>query len=265
MLRAALRSSGARARPSRRSPTSELDQHDRQRHQHDQHRAVGERDAVVAVADAADDVGRGQFVLGGDQEDHRRHRRHRAHEAVDQRGDQRRLEQRQHDAAQRRAVRGRAASTRPRRGWVDLLERRGAGAHADRQVAEHEAQHDDQAGAGELERRHVEGQDVAHAEHRAGNRERQQRGELERAAAANRLRASSHAISRPSAADSGAAMAGELERREQRVPRRAGPDQAVAAPLDVERGDEVLERRRVVAAPGLHEAADEGEHVDAAA
>ena len=178
-------------RPSRRSPTSHWISGDRRHHQHDQHRAVGEGDAVVAVDDAADDVGRRQLVLGGDQEDHRADRGHRAHEAVDQRGHQGRLEQRQDHAAQGREPAARPASRRPRRGAVDLAQRGQPAAHADRQVAEHEAEHDDQPGAGQLDRRHVEGEDVADAEHRAGNREASSVRELEGRRPAKRWRASS--------------------------------------------------------------------------
>ena len=65
---------------------------------------------------------------------------------------------------------------------VDLAQGGDAGAHADRHVAEHEAHDEDEAGAGDLDRRHVEGQDVGHADDRAGDGEAQQRAELERRA-----------------------------------------------------------------------------------
>ena len=102
-------------RPSLRSPTRNWISRRGQRHENDQHRAVRQRHAVVAVAHAADDVGGRQFVLGRHQEDHRRHRGDGAHEAVDQRGDQRRLEQRQHHMAQGLQAARRAASARLRR------------------------------------------------------------------------------------------------------------------------------------------------------
>ena len=243
-----------------------LDRCHGQRHQHHQHRAIGERDAVVAVADSADDVGRRQFILRGHEEDHGRDGRHRAHETVDQRRDDGRLEQRQDDAPQGR----RGACMQHRRGLVertvDLLERGGAGAYADRQAAEDEAQDDDERGARQLERWHVEDEHVADAEHRAGNGEGEQRAELE-----DPLAAEFRARQQPG--DEQAERRAqrrrdrrEPERREERVPRRAGPDNTAAdvgvAPLQVERGDEVAQRRRVVAAPGGDEAADEGEEVD---
>ena len=60
-------------------------------------------------------------------------------------------------------------------GSVQLLERRRARTHTHRQVAEHEAQHDDQCRARQLKRRHVERQDVAHAQHGARDGKGQQR------------------------------------------------------------------------------------------
>ena len=69
--RAALR------RPEPALADEPLDEPDHRQHQHDQHGAVGDRDAVVAVDDAIDDVRRRPFVFGGDEEDHRGHRRHR--------------------------------------------------------------------------------------------------------------------------------------------------------------------------------------------
>jgi hypothetical protein len=77
--------------------------------------------------------------------------------------------QQRHDDLAQRAHRG--AAQRRRRlveRLVDLRQRGDARAHADRHVAEHEAQHEDQHPAGELERRHVERDDVRHADHRAG-------------------------------------------------------------------------------------------------
>ena len=91
-------------------------QQDRDQHHDDQHRRIGDREAELAGLDAADDVGRRQVVFGGDEEDHRAHRRHGAHEAVDQRGDDRRAQQRQDHAPQRRERSARRASARPRRG-----------------------------------------------------------------------------------------------------------------------------------------------------
>ena len=61
--------SGGARRPEPALADQRLDQQDDRQHQHDQHRAVGDGDAVVAVDDAADDVGGRQLVLGGDQED----------------------------------------------------------------------------------------------------------------------------------------------------------------------------------------------------
>ncbi len=157
-----------------------LDHADHRQHQHDQHRAVRDRDAVVAVDDAIDDVRRRPLVLGGDEEDHRRQRRHRAHEAVDERGDDRRLEQRQQDRAQRGEAAGAEHRRRLVEAAVDLAHRRHPGAHADRHVAKDIADDEDQRGAGDLDRRHVEREDVRDADHGAGNRERQHRAELER-------------------------------------------------------------------------------------
>ena len=175
-------------RPSRRSPTSELDQQDRDEHHDDQHRGIGDGEAELAGLDAADDVGRRHVVLGGDEEDHGADRRHRAHEAVDERGDDR------PGAAAAGSTRRRVASERApsvseasSRLLVDLAQRRDAGAHADRHVAEHEAHHEDEGGAGELDRRHVEGEDVGDADDGAGDREAQHGAELEGAPAGEAL------------------------------------------------------------------------------
>ena len=201
--------SPAPRRPSWRSPTSDWMQPIDRQHHHDQHRGVGDGDAVVAVLDAADDVGGRHLVLGADQEDHGADRGHRAHEAVDQRRHDRRPQQRQHDPAQRREAAGAAASARPRPGC-------GRSASASAMPARtptgmlRNMKHSTriEPGAGQLDRRHVEGQDVADADHRAGNREAQHaRRTRRRACRRTRWRTSSQAISRPIAAVSGAAIA----------------------------------------------------------
>ena len=122
-----------------------LDEPDHGEHEHDQHRAVGDRDAVVAVDDAVDDVRRRPLVLRGHEEDHRGHRGHRAHEAVHERGDDRGLEQRQQHAAQRREPARPERRGRLVEAAVDLRHRRHAGAHADRHVAEDVAGHEDRS------------------------------------------------------------------------------------------------------------------------
>ena len=88
----------AARRPSRRSPTSLWIAQITTSIMHDQHGTVRDRHAVVAIDDAVDDVRRRPFVFRGHEEDHRGERRHRADEAVDERGDDCGLQQRQQDA-----------------------------------------------------------------------------------------------------------------------------------------------------------------------
>ena len=54
----------------------------------------------------------------------------------------------------------------------------------------------------------------------------------------------------------------QLHGRPERIPGGAGPDEAVRSPFDAERLHVVLERERVVAAPGFDEAAGERHRVD---
>ena len=228
-----------RRRPSRRSPTSIWMIQIATEHQHDQHRAVRDRDAVVAVDDAIDDVGRRPFVLRGHEEDHRRHRRHRADEAVDQRGDDGWLQQRQQDRAQDGET---ARAERCRRlveTAVDLRHRRHAGAHAHRHVAEHVADDEDQRRARELDRRHVEREDVRDADHRAGNGERQHRAELEQRLAGEFLPREEVGGEKPQRGGDRRGDRRELHRRPERAPARAGPDHPVRTPFDAERLDVV--------------------------
>src|SRR5438552_824738 len=90
--------------------------------------------------------------------------------------------------------------------FVDLAQHGKARADADRHVAEDEADDEDDAGSGQLDRRHIEGEDVADADHGARNCKAQHCRELEAALPAKRWRASNQAVMRPSAAVSGAAM-----------------------------------------------------------
>ena len=133
-------------------------------HDYDEHAGVGDGSAVLAVFDEADDVRGGHVVFRADQEDHRADRGDRAHEAVHQRRGDGRLEQREDDAPRG----GEAVGAQHGRGFiqalVELAHRRDAAAQAGRHVAEDEAQDQDQSGAGELNRRHVVGQDVADAD-----------------------------------------------------------------------------------------------------
>ena len=69
------------SRRSRRSPDEKLEAADDDDHHHDQHRGIGDGDAVFAVLDQSDDVGGGHVVLGADQEDDGADRGDRAHEA----------------------------------------------------------------------------------------------------------------------------------------------------------------------------------------
>ena len=174
-------------RPRRRSPTASWIAHDGDQHDDDEHGGIGDGEAELARLDAADDIGRRHVVLGGDEEDHGAHRGHGAHEGIDERGDDGRPQQRQHHAAHgggRARAQGQGGLVEA---LVDLAQGGDAGAHADRHVAEDEAHHEDEARAGDLDRRHVEGEDVGHADDRAGDGEAQQRAELEGALAGEAL------------------------------------------------------------------------------
>jgi hypothetical protein len=215
-------------RPILRSPTKALiSQVDRHAHDHDQRGGIGDGQAMLAGIDPADDVDRRHVVFGRDEEDHGADGRHGAHEGVDQTGDDRRLEQRQHDPAHG----GEGMRAQRDRGFiealVDLAERGDAGAHAHRHVAEDEADDEDQRRAGDLDRRHVEGEDVADADHRAGNGEGQQRAELEGALAGKVLPRQQIG---GEDADGGGERRGDqrdLHRGEERGPGAAREDQAM--------------------------------------
>ena len=64
--------------------------------------------------------------------------------------------------------------------FVQLAHRGDARPHADGHVAEDEADDKDDTGAGDLDRRHVEGQDIADADDRTGDGEAEHRAKLER-------------------------------------------------------------------------------------
>ena len=221
-------------RPMRAAADGELHQADDGEHDEDEDGRVGDGDAVLVVLDAADDVARRHVVAAADEEDDGADRGHGADEGIDERGEDRGLQQRQDDAAQGREGAGAEGERALVEAAVDLRHRGDAGAHADRHVAEDEGDDEDDAGAGQLDRRHVEGDDVGDADHRAGDGEGEHGPELEGALAGEVL-----ADEEPGGqeADGGGQRGGDQrdpDRRPEGGPGRAAPVQAVVGPVDAE-------------------------------
>ena len=222
-------------RPMLRLPTSELHQADHREHDGDQHRRIGDGDAVFVVLDAADDVAGRHVVLRADQEDDGADRGHGAHEGIDERREDRRPQQRQHHLAEGLPGIGAERQRALVEAAVDLRHRGDAGPDADRHVAEDEGEHEDEAGAGELDRRHVEGDDVGDADHRAGNGEGQHGAELEGVLAGEIL---PHQQIGGEQADRGGQRRRDqrdLHRRPERTPGSTPPVDAELVPADGER------------------------------
>ena len=109
--------------------------------------------AYFAVLDPAHDVGGRHVVARRDEEDHRRDRRHRGDEGIDEGGEDRRADERQHDAAE-----GLRAAPPPWSGSLSSMLRSiwARAAMPARMptwhVAEDEADHEDDHGAGDVHR-----------------------------------------------------------------------------------------------------------------
>ena len=240
-----------------------LDEEDRRQHHDDQDRRVGNGQAELPRLDPADDVCGGEVVARADQEDHRADRGHRPDEAVHERGHDRGTEERQDDPAHRRARPGAQGERGLVEAPVDLRERGDSRSHADRHVAEDEAEDQDRAGARELDGRHVEREDVGHADDRPRNREGEHRAELEQAPAREPLPREQVCGQHADRGGDGGRDGGDLDRGPEGVPRRSREVEAARRrALDAEARHEVLEGRRVIPPHGPHEPPDDDDGID---
>ena len=168
-----------------------------------------------------------------------------------------------HDHLAQRAHGGRAQCRRCLvQRLVDLRKCCDAGTHAHRHVAEHETQHEDEHAAGQFERRHVERDDVRHADHRAGNGEAHQRQELEGTPAGETVPrdhvGGEQAHDRRERRGDGR----HFHRGEEAVPCRPGEPRQRASPFNTETLGEMMQcQRHVAAADVLHEPAGQDDHV----
>ena len=113
-----------------------------------------------------------------------------------------------------------------------MAHRRHAGAHPDRQVAEDEADDQDDRRAGDLYRGNIVSQDIGNTDDRAGHAEGQHQSKFQHRFALELLARQHPGSEQADGCGDRRGDGGELNRREERAPGTAGPEDAVRRPFE---------------------------------